>query len=218
MPDRDGQPQLVVVGSSAGGIDALSTLVSTLPPDFGAPVVIAQHLDPRRPSHLTAILGNRSTLPVMLVTDHALLTDGTIFLVPSNHHVEISDHQVSVTEAGAAAPRPSVNRLFESAAEAYGEGLIAVILSGTGSDGTAGARHVKAMGGTVVIQNPDTASFPEMPLSLSPTTVDVVADLDAIGPLLDNDTMRALNAKVEVDHDEPRAVALAFLKQKGIVK
>ncbi len=180
----DSQPQLVVVGASAGGIDALSTLVATLPRDFPAPVVVAQHLDPRRPSHLPTILGNRSTLPVQLVADHAVLTPGVVFVVPSNRHVEISDHEVVVTEAGEAAPRPSVNRLFESASQAFGENLIAVILSGTGSDGAMGARLVKSMGGTVVIQNPETAGFPEMPQSLAPTIVDIVADIDSIGPLL----------------------------------
>jgi two-component system CheB/CheR fusion protein len=185
MADTDSpQPHLVVVGASAGGIDALSTLVSTLPADFPAPLVIAQHLDPRRPSHLSAILANRTSMAVRLVADRATLEPGVVYLVPSNRHVTITDHEVTVTEAGEMAPRPSVNRLFESAAESFGEGLVAVILSGTGSDGAAGARHVKAMGGTVIIQNPDTASFPEMPQSLSPTIVDIVAELESIGPLL----------------------------------
>ncbi len=185
MPDPEGvREQLVVIGASAGGINALSAPVAALPADFPAPLVVAQHLDPRRPSHLSAILANRTSLSVHLVADRAALTPGVLFLVPSNRHVEITDHEVTVTEAGDTAPRPSVNRLFESAAKSFGEGLVAVILSGTGSDGATGARHVKAMGGTVVIQNPETASFPEMPQSLAPSTVDFVVDLDGIGALL----------------------------------
>ncbi len=213
MADEEAQSQLVVVGASAGGIDALSTLVATLPREFPAPVVVAQHLDPRRPSHLAAILSTRSTLPIRLVADQATLTPGTVFIVPSNHHVEISDQEVTVTEAGDVAPRPSVNRLFESAAESFGEGLIAVILSGTGSDGAIGARHVKAMGGTVVIQNPETASFPEMPQSLSPTIVDIVADLDSIGPLL-NDLVTGVYEASRPDDDRLLRAFLSDLRER----
>jgi two-component system CheB/CheR fusion protein len=81
-------------------------------------------------------------------------------------------------------PKPSVNLLFSSAARAYGEALIAVILTGTGSDGAMGAREVKALGGTVIIENPETAAYPGMPASLAPTTVDLIADLPQMGPLL----------------------------------
>src|SRR5262245_52516697 len=176
---------LVVIGSSAGGIDALTTLVSTLPKDLPAPILVAQHLDPRRESHLGDILARHSTLPVRTVTDREPLTPGTIYLVPADRHVLITDHEVSLQEdGGRGGPRPSIDRALSSAADAYGEGLIAVILTGAGSDGAAGARHVKASGGTVVIQNPETASYPAMPQSLASTTVDVVADLETIGPLL----------------------------------
>jgi two-component system, chemotaxis family, CheB/CheR fusion protein len=175
--------QLVVVGSSAGGIDALSTLVGTLPADFPAPIVIAQHLDRRRISHLGEILQRHSPLPVRTVEEQEPLEAGVIYVVPANRDVEITDHEVRVHAAGGI-NRPSVDRLLRSAAQVYGERLIAVILTGTGSDGAAGAREVKEAGGTVVIQNPQTASFPGMPLSLAPTTVDVVANLENIGPLL----------------------------------
>jgi two-component system CheB/CheR fusion protein len=207
------QSQLVVVGSSAGGVDALSTLVATLPRDFPAPIVIAQHLEPHRPSHLAPILSNRSTLPIQLVTDTAALTPGVIFLVPSNHHVEITDHGVKVIEAGESAPRPSIDHLFESAAESFGEGLIAVILTGTGSDGTAGARQVKALGGTVVIQNPATAAFPEMPQSLAPTIVDIVAELESIGPLL-GDLVRGAYETHGPDDDRMLRAFLNDLRDK----
>src|SRR5947199_4789750 len=87
---------LVVIGASAGGIDALSRLVATLPADFPAPVVIAQHLEPSRVSHLNEILTRRSNLPVRTVEEHAVLAPGVIFVVPSNRDVEITDHAIAV--------------------------------------------------------------------------------------------------------------------------
>ncbi|HZS91056.1 MAG TPA: chemotaxis protein CheB [Chloroflexota bacterium] len=175
---------LVVIGASAGGVEALSTLVSTLPRDFSAPIVIAQHLDPQHPSYLGDILARRSTLPVRVVTDSAPLEPGVVYVVPANRHVEIAAHDVQVRTEGAGRSKPSIDLLLSSAARVYGEGLIAVILTGTGADGTVGARAVKKAGGTVVIQNPQTALFPAMPRALAPTTVDIVADIGKMGPLL----------------------------------
>jgi len=158
--------------------------VTGLPGDFPAPIVIAQHLDPRRQSHLGQILARHTSLELRIVEEAAALEDGVIFVVPSNHHVEVADHHIKLRAREAKESAPSVDRLLLSAAETYGSSLIAVILTGSGSDGTAGARAVNAAGGTVVIENPKTAAFPSMPESLPATIVDVVADLDAIGELL----------------------------------
>ena len=184
MSDSPTSQDLVVVGASAGGIEALSELVSTLPADFPAPIVIAQHLEPSRVSHLGEILGRRSRLPVHSVDEHEALRPGVVYVVPSNRDVEITDHAISLSSDQPGRPKPSIDLLLASAAQIFGEHLIAVILTGTGSDGAEGARRVKEAGGTVVIQNPETAQFPQLPRSLAPTTVDIVADLEAIGPLL----------------------------------
>lgn len=186
IPDEQRLYDLVVIGSSAGGIEALTLLVGALPPDFPAPIVIAQHLDPERPSHLGEILSRRSALPVHTVSGSEAqpLSAGTIFVVPADSDVEITDHTLHLLSSSPRRPKPSVDLLLSSAARAYGEGVIAVILTGSGSDGAAGARDVKAAGGTVVIENPETASYPSMPASLAPTTVDIVANLERIGPLL----------------------------------
>jgi two-component system, chemotaxis family, CheB/CheR fusion protein len=184
MPGKHAFSQLVVIGASAGGIEALSTLVSTLPRDVPAPIVIAQHLDPALPSRLGTILTRHSTLPVRTVTERMPLEPGVIFVVPSNRDVEITDHEVRLRADSAGRSRPSVDLLLSSAAQAYGDDLIAVILTGSGSDGTAGARAVKAAGGTVVIQTPQTARFPAMPQSLAPTTVDITANLEDMGSVL----------------------------------
>ena len=175
---------IIVVGSSAGGIEALSTLVGTLPADLPAPVVIAQHLDPRRESHLLDILTRRSTLPVRSVQGRESLEPGTVYVIPPNNYVEISGREVVVRLDHIQPPLPSVDLLFTTASAAFGENTIAVILTGTGDDGSAGARDVKSAGGTIIVQNPETADFPSMPRSLPATIVDIVANLEAIGPLL----------------------------------
>ena len=184
--EPDSKKDLVVVGASAGGVGALSTLVSTLPKSFPAPIVIAQHLDPQRPSHLGSILERRSTLPIVVVSEDppTKLESGTIYVVPANRHVKIVDGHVQLEAANAERPKPSVDILLSSAARSYGENLIAVILTGSGSDGAAGAVEVKNAGGVVIIQNPQTAPYPSMPRSLPPTVVDHVVDMEQIGPLL----------------------------------
>src|SRR2546423_2256736 len=182
MAEQAEPSPLVVVGASAGGIEALSTLVSTLAVDFPAPLVIAQHRDPSRSSILADILARHTTLPVRLVTDHAPLEGGVVFVVPADRHVEITNHALHFVVDGGGHPKPSIDRLFSSAAAAYGEDLIAVVLTGTGVDGAAGARAVKHAGGMVIVQNPSTAQYGGMPAAIPPAGVGVVGELEAIGP------------------------------------
>src|SRR5436853_7934539 len=102
--------QLVVIGSSAGGIDALSTLVGTLSPDFPAPIIVAQHLDPSRFSHLEEILARKANVPVRTVHDREMLQDGVVSVVASDRHIEPSDHVLHVhSEAGPARPSPTIH-------------------------------------------------------------------------------------------------------------
>src|SRR4029079_19125093 len=120
--------RLVVVGASAGGIEALSIVVSALSPSFGAPIVVAQHLHPTHPSSLADIIARRTDLAVREVEDRMPLRPGTIYIVPPNRHVTNSDHEVSLDTDHVDRPKPSVDRLLETASEVFGEGLIAVIL------------------------------------------------------------------------------------------
>jgi two-component system CheB/CheR fusion protein len=209
---------LVVVGSSAGGVSALSTLVSTLSKDFPAPIVLAQHLDPQRESHLGAILDRRSELPIVVVAEDGStqLEGGKIYVVPANRHVKIADGHVHLESDHAERPVPSVDKLLSSAAESYGEHLIAVILTGSGSDGAAGAVDVKNAGGVVIIQNPETAPYPSMPLSLPPTVVDHVVDVEQIGPLL-YDLLKGVPLPPAEKVDDPlREVLLLVSAQTNI--
>src|SRR5215203_6641459 len=113
--------RLVVVGSSAGGVDALLTFVAPLPRDFPAPIVVAQHLDPRRQSHLGEILSSRSVLPVRTVSGDVPLEPGIVYVIASDRDVEISDHALKVTAPTemSPSPRPSVDRLLASAARTF---------------------------------------------------------------------------------------------------
>jgi two-component system, chemotaxis family, CheB/CheR fusion protein len=177
--------RLVVVGASAGGIEALSVVVSELPPTFAAPIVVAQHLHPDHPSSLAEIIRRRTDLRVLEIRDEMPLEPGTVYIVPPDRHVAVTDHAIRLDAHSPGRPKPSVDRLLETASGIFKERLIAVILSGTGSDGAAGAQYVAAAGGTVIAQDPETASFPSMPRSLSPQTVDAVTRVEAIGPLLE---------------------------------
>ena len=145
--------------------------------------MVAQHLHPDHPSSLVEIIARRTELEVVSIEDQMPLRPGTIFIVPPDRHVAISDHTIRL-ESDEERPKPSIDHLLETASEVFGERLIAVILSGTGSDGAAGAQYVAASGGSVIAQDPETATFPAMPRSLSPQTIDAVTRFEAIGPLL----------------------------------
>ncbi len=199
---------LVVVGASAGGIGALSVFVSTLARDFPAPVVVAQHLDPQRPSNLGPILERHSTVPVVVVSEPTRMEPGKVYVVPSNRHVAIMDGEVYLEEDHEGRPRPSVDRLLSTAAKNYGEHLIAVIMTGSGSDGAAGAVEVKNAGGTVIIQNPESAAYPSMPLSLPPTVVDHVAEIEQVAGLLDS-LLRGLDLAPPEKVEDPLREVLA---------
>jgi two-component system, chemotaxis family, CheB/CheR fusion protein len=177
---------IIIVGASSGGIEAVSRLIEPLPKSFPAPILIAQHRDPQRTSNLIHILTRHTEMPVRQIEHHADLEPGVVYVIPSNRLVDFADSNVRVRpiEDTRVTPRPSIDMLLESAAQVYGERVIAIILTGSGSDGTSGAHQVKAHDGTVIIQNPRTAEYPSMPRSLAPTSVDFVRDLEDIGELL----------------------------------
>jgi len=214
-PSDEKKQELVVVGSSAGGITALSVLVNTLSSDFPAPLVLAQHLDPQRASHLATILERQSKLPIVTVKEEGStpLEPGTIYVVPANRHVAIQDSYVRLESEAAGRPIPSIDRLLSTASKAYGEHLIAVVLTGSGSDGAAGAVDVKEAGGVVIIQNPRTAPYPSMPLSLPPTVVDHVVEIEQIGPLL-SDLLSGVPLTPE-KVDDPLRDLLTYISQQA---
>ncbi|MEZ4520291.1 MAG: CheR family methyltransferase [Thermomicrobiales bacterium] len=217
MEDQAVSPDwLVVVGSSAGGIESLSRLVGSLPEDFPASIIIAQHLHPEHPSHLKEILSTRTSLTVKMIEGRLDLEPDTIYIAGPNAHVEVSDHDVHEIADGQARPMPSVNLLFQTAARSFGERLIAVILSGTGSDGAIGARVVKEAGGIVIVENPETSAYPQMALAVPPTMVDQRAELETIGPLLRDLVTGVFEIQKQEDPPNLKPLLEALHQRSGI--
>jgi two-component system, chemotaxis family, protein-glutamate methylesterase/glutaminase len=175
-------PSLVVMGGSAGGIEALRTVAAGLPADLGAAVGVVVHLRPGTESRLAQILSRAGPLQATQAVDGARLRSGCVYVAPPDRHLIVRDSHCVVThgphENGA---RPSVDVLFRSAALAYGARTVAVVLSGARDDGAAGASAVEARGGTVIVQDPRDALFPGMPESaVARDHPDRVLPLDSI--------------------------------------
>lgn len=156
---------LIVIGSSAGGVEALITLVSALPENFRIPICIAHHIPSLIPSRLPAILTRLGRLPAFHPPSGALLREGAIFLAPPAHNLSVIGEHVAVTQALLQRPCPSVDLLFESAASSHGSRVIGILLTGMLTDGTVGLQAVKYAGGTTIIQDPQEATYPSMPQS-----------------------------------------------------
>jgi len=177
---------LIVMGASAGGVDALSAAVAGLPPDLPAAVLVVLHVSPRGKSVLPHILDTRCSLSVSHAVDGDQLEPGHVYVAPPDFHLVVDDDQVRITsdprENGL---RPSVDTLFRSAARAYGPDVIGVVLSGTLDDGTAGLIAIKQHGGVAVVQDPTEAVFPGMPASAARfADPDHIVTLDKLPALL----------------------------------
>jgi two-component system, chemotaxis family, protein-glutamate methylesterase/glutaminase len=188
LPVAMGKPRNVVgLAASAGGLSALTHVLSALPPEFAAPVLIVQHLDPRHRSWLAEILGRRAALAVLQAQGGELPAAGTVYVAPPDRHLLVGgDGTLDLSgDERVQHVRPSADRLFASLAEAWGEGAIAVVLTGTGRDGAEGVRAVKGRGGTVIVQDEASAEFFGMPgAALRTGLVDRVLPLDEIAPAL----------------------------------
>lgn len=157
----------VVIGASAGGIQALRVLLEGLPATFAPPIVVVQHIPPDRPSALAELFGYRCVLRVVEVDDKQPLTSGTVFFAPPDYHLLVEDRQtlaLSIDEP-VKFSRPSIDVLFESAAAAFGTQLLAILLTGASSDGSEGLVSVRRAGGKAWVQCPSEAAVPTMPES-----------------------------------------------------
>jgi two-component system, chemotaxis family, protein-glutamate methylesterase/glutaminase len=180
--------ELIVLAASAGGLEVLQTILAALPAGFPVPIVVLLHRSTRRPYMLPAILQRVTSLEVVPLTDEAApLRSGHVYLTPPDRHVVLQPDRTFATHDGRRIRHvlSSANPLLESAARVLGEGVIAVILTGYGSDGTDGVQAVKANGGLVIAQDERTAFAPSMPASAAASgAVDLVLAADAIGPAL----------------------------------
>jgi two-component system, chemotaxis family, protein-glutamate methylesterase/glutaminase len=170
-----GRIDAIVVGASAGGIEALMTLLPPLPATFGVPIFIVLHLPRGRPSLLTEIFLGKCALRVCEAQDKEPVRSGTVYFAPPDYHLLIDEGpQLALsTDEPVHHSRPSIDVLFESAADIYRSRLLGIILSGANEDGAAGLAAVAAAGGTTIVQEPGSAAVKQMvvaALSLSPAS------------------------------------------------
>jgi two-component system chemotaxis response regulator CheB len=153
-----------VVGGSAGALKALRTILSTLPAELDAAVLVALHTTREGPGLTADVLGRATALHVAFPIGLETLRNGHVYVAPPDHHLQITERCAETTqEAPNHQRRPSVDVLFRSAAEAYGAKVIAILLSGLGGDGSAGLAAVRAHHGVVIVQAPSDAAFDTMP-------------------------------------------------------
>lgn len=157
--------QALLIGASAGGVEALLQLLEDLPPDYRLPVVCLLHVPDRNDSLLADLLGRRLRLPVKEAEDKEYLRGGLVYVAPAGYHLSIeNDHSFSLSrEEPRHFSRPSIDILFESAADAYGAALAAALLTGANEDGAAGLLAIQQAGGLTLVQEPGDAQVPTMP-------------------------------------------------------
>jgi len=178
---------IVAIAASAGGLNAITSLIRALPADFPVPLVIVQHLDPRHRSLIADILSRRTKLHVKQAEEGERIVVGSVYIAPPNRHLLVNaDSSLSLTHTELVHfVRPSADLLFESVAASYKDRAIGVVLSGSGSDGAMGVQAIKKMGGTVLAQNKETAEFFGMPGAAAQTgCVDFALPLEEIAPAL----------------------------------
>jgi two-component system chemotaxis response regulator CheB len=182
MPGHD----IILIGASAGGVQALSTVVCGLPHDLPAAVLIVLHIAPYGRSAMPAILARAGVLPAAHAGDGDPIEPGHVYVAPADHHLMVEPGRVRISRAPTEnGQRPSVDVLFRSAAQAYGPRCIGVVLTGNLDDGTVGLAVVKKYGGVAIVQDPEEADYPSMPRSaIQNVEVDRVLPLAGIAPLL----------------------------------
>lgn len=157
--------EAIVIGASAGGVEALLTLLEGLPADYGLPLVVVLHLPDSRESLLPALFGRRLALRVKEAQDKEALQPGTLYFSAPGYHLGIeSDRCFSYSrDEPLHYSRPSIDYLFESAADTYGANLMGILLTGANQDGAIGLSTIKQRGGVTVVQDPQEAQVPSMP-------------------------------------------------------
>lgn len=176
-----------MIGVSAGGMDALNVILSVLPADFPAPIMIVQHISPYSDNYLARYLDNACQIKVREAEEKDKVKPGTAYIAPPNYHLLLeADLTLSLSvEEKVNYARPSVDVLFESAADACGSSLTGIILTGANRDGSMGLKKIKEYGGLTIVQSPETSVADEMPRSaLAIMQVDHVLPLNKIGPFL----------------------------------
>jgi two-component system chemotaxis response regulator CheB len=198
---------VIVIGASTGGVEALTTLISGLPADLPAAVFVVVHTDPNTRSRLAELLASRSALPVTAALHGEVMVRGHVYVAPSDNHLTLrSGGYVHVVRGPREnGHRPSVDLLFRSASRAYGGRVIGVVLTGYLDCGTAGLLSIKARGGVAVVQSPSDAQVPDMPRSaIEHVPVDHVVSVRQMPALLER---LAREPAAETPEETPEALS-----------
>jgi two-component system chemotaxis response regulator CheB len=199
-----GRFKIVAITASAGGVEALSRVLSALPADFPTPIVVVQHLDAHHRSMFPEILRRRCAMRMKQAEEGDLLEPGSAFIAPPDEHLLVNgDGTLSLSHSDLVhLVRPSADLLFESVAASHEETAIGVVLTGTGSDGTMGVKAMDKMGGVVIVQDPETADFAGMPSAAVATgAADEILALGEIAPRL---------LELVGDHEQEMGVSLRY--------
>jgi len=184
--------EAVVIGGSAGGVDALLQLLPALPAGYDLPVVCMLHLPPDRESRLAELFDERLPLPVREATDKGEIEDGTVYFAGPGYHLSVEqDRTFSLScEPPVHYARPAIDVLMESSADAWGPGLVGILLTGANHDGADGMAQIRARGGFTVVQDPADAQVGVMPMEAirrcKPHLVLPLARIGALLPMLEN--------------------------------
>ncbi len=179
--------EAIVLGVSAGGLRALSTVLPEMPEDFGMPVIVVQHVAADSDGYLAEHLNARCALRVGEPLDKEPIQPGNVYLAPAGYHLLVERERTFALSVDPPVnhARPSIDVLFESAADAYRHGVVGVVMTGASADGSRGLARIKEHGGLAIVQDPATAESNAMPLAaISATEVDHVLALEEVGPFL----------------------------------
>ncbi len=181
------QYEAIVIGVSSGGMNAMNILFSRLPKEFGIPIVVLQHIGPRSDNLWIKILSKKTSRIIKEAEEKEKIEKGFVYVSPPNYHLLIEKNKTfsfTIDERVNYA-RPSIDVLFESAAEAYESKLIGIILTGSNTDGTNGMKRIKECGGLTIAQDPETAESSYMPASaIAALKMDYILALEGISDLL----------------------------------
>jgi len=176
--------QAVVIGASTGGLGAVGELLAVLPGNIKVPIIVVQHLSPYSDDYMAKHLNEKCSIKVKEADEKEKLRPGCAYIAPANYHLLVEkDLTLSLTvEPRVNYSRPSIDVLFESAADAFGEGLIGVVLTGANSDGSKGLKRIKDKGGLAIVQDPESAEASEMPrAAIEAAQTDFILKLEDIG-------------------------------------
>ncbi len=220
-PDADPPLMIVGIGSSAGGLEAISELTKALPTGSSMAYLVAQHLSPSHSSMLVDLVKRETEINVADATDGMTPQADCIYITPPNRDIELRDGMIRLSEARSGPmPKPDINRLFLSLANDRGNQAIGVILSGTGTDGARGMLEIKAAGGITIAQDPDTAKYDGMPLAaIHADAADLIqapAAIAATLTALDTQTLSAADIAKKVDPNQYAQILDMVARETGI--